>query len=140
MKKLPFKKAALFAINEVGNPTILATFTVIASVLPMAFVSGLMGPYMSPMPIGASIAMILSLFVALTITPYLGFIFLREKENTSEKSFVKEENKTPQQTVIYKIYEKLEKPLLESMTICVSEKKMITHDDDGIPCGIRHVS
>jgi multidrug efflux pump subunit AcrB len=114
MKKLPFKKAALFAINEVGNPTILATFTVIASVLPMAFVSGLMGPYMSPMPIGASIAMILSLFVALTITPYLGFIFLREKENTSEKSFVKEENKTPQQTVIYKIYEKLEKPLLES--------------------------
>jgi multidrug efflux pump subunit AcrB len=76
MKRLPFKQAALYAINEVGNPTILATFTVIASVLPMAFVSGLMGPYMSPMPIGASIAMILSLFVALTITPYLVFIFL----------------------------------------------------------------
>ena len=80
MKRLPFKQAAIYAINEVGNPTILATFTVIASVLPMAFVSGLMGPYMSPMPIGASIAMILSLFVALTITPYLGYIFLREKE------------------------------------------------------------
>ena len=47
MKRLPFKQAALYAINEVGNPTILATFTVIASVLPMAFVSGLMGPYMS---------------------------------------------------------------------------------------------
>ncbi len=77
MKRLPFKQAALYAINEVGNPTILATFTVIASVLPMAFVSGLMGPYMAPMPIGASIAMILSLFVALTITPYLGYIFLR---------------------------------------------------------------
>lgn len=75
MKRLPFKQAALYAINEVGNPTILATFTVIASVLPMAFVSGLMGPYMSPMPIGASIAMILSLFVALTITPYLGYLF-----------------------------------------------------------------
>ena len=59
MKRLPFKQAALYAINEVGNPTILATFTVIASVLTMAFVSGLMGPYMSPMPIGASIAMIL---------------------------------------------------------------------------------
>ncbi|MDX1318518.1 MAG: efflux RND transporter permease subunit, partial [Xanthomarina gelatinilytica] len=56
MKRLPFKQAALYAINEVGNPTILATFTVIASVLPMAFVSGLMGPYMAPMPIGASIA------------------------------------------------------------------------------------
>lgn len=49
MKRLPFKDAALYAINEVGNPTILATFTVIASVLPMAFVSGLMGPYMAPM-------------------------------------------------------------------------------------------
>ena len=85
MKKLPFKQAALYAINEVGNPTILATFTVIASVLPMAFVSGLMGPYMSPMPIGASIAMILSLFVALTITPYLGLIFLREKSSGKRK-------------------------------------------------------
>ncbi|WP_439131931.1 efflux RND transporter permease subunit [Polaribacter sp.] len=117
MKKLPFKEAALFAINEVGNPTILATFTVIASVLPMAFVSGLMGPYMSPMPIGASIAMILSLFVALTITPYLGFIFLREKDKTSSNSSIEEEeNKAPQQTTIYKIYEKLEKPLLESRT------------------------
>lgn len=80
MKRLPFKDAAIYAINEVGNPTILATFTVIASVLPMAFVSGLMGPYMSPMPIGASIAMLLSLFVALTITPYLGYIFLRERQ------------------------------------------------------------
>ncbi len=114
MKKLPFKEAALFAINEVGNPTILATFTVIASVLPMAFVSGLMGPYMSPMPIGASIAMILSLFVALTITPYLGFIFLREKDKKSDNSSKDKENKGPQQTAIYRIYEKLEKPLLES--------------------------
>ena len=80
MKKLPLLQAAIYAINEVGNPTILATFTVIAAVLPMAFVSGLMGPYMSPMPIGASIAMMLSLVVALTLTPYLGYIFLREKE------------------------------------------------------------
>jgi multidrug efflux pump subunit AcrB len=110
MKRLPFKQAALYAINEVGNPTILATFTVIASVLPMAFVSGLMGPYMSPMPIGASIAMILSLFVALTITPYLGFIFLREKE---KKGKIKEEKKL-EETFIYRIYEKFEKPLLEN--------------------------
>ncbi|MGB5553149.1 MAG: efflux RND transporter permease subunit, partial [Flavobacteriaceae bacterium] len=73
MKRLPFKQAAIYAINEVGNPTILATFTVIAAILPMAFVSGMMGPYMSPMPIGASIAMLLSLFVALTVTPYLGY-------------------------------------------------------------------
>jgi multidrug efflux pump subunit AcrB len=111
MKRLPFKQAALYAINEVGNPTILATFTVIASVLPMAFVSGLMGPYMSPMPIGASIAMMLSLFVALTITPYLGFIFLREKEKKDEKQKKVEEIN---QSKIYKIYNWLERPLIES--------------------------
>ena len=110
MKRLPFKQAALYAINEVGNPTILATFTVIASVLPMAFVSGCMGPYMSPMPLGASIAMILSLFVALTITPYLGFIFLREKEKKGKKK----EEKQLSETLIYKVYEKFEKPLLEN--------------------------
>ena len=85
MKKLPFKQAAIYAINEVGNPTILATFTVIAAILPMAFVSGMMGPYMSPMPIGASIAMILSLFVALTVTPYLGYHLLREKDKKGAK-------------------------------------------------------
>lgn len=113
MKHLPFKKAALYAINEVGNPTILATFTVIASVLPMAFVSGLMGPYMAPMPIGASIAMILSLFVALTITPYLGYIFLKEKD---KKGSVNKEKKPLEKTFIYKIYDALERPLLESPT------------------------
>ncbi|RRQ50832.1 AcrB/AcrD/AcrF family protein [Maribacter algicola] len=110
MKRLPFKQAALYAINEVGNPTILATFTVIASVLPMAFVSGLMGPYMAPMPIGASIAMILSLFVALTITPYLGYIFLREKD---KKETVKKEEKPLEDTLIYKFYDKFERPLIE---------------------------
>ncbi|WP_225035721.1 efflux RND transporter permease subunit [Winogradskyella sp. SM1960] len=111
MKRLPFKQAALYAINEVGNPTILATFTVIASVLPMAFVSGLMGPYMAPMPIGASIAMILSLFVALTITPYLGYIFLREKD---KKGVEEQPEKAIEDTRIYKIYNKFERPLLEN--------------------------
>ncbi len=109
MKRLPFKQAALYAINEVGNPTILATFTVIASVLPMAFVSGLMGPYMSPMPIGASIAMIISLFVALTITPYLGYYILREKETQEEKA-----EKGIETSMIYRIYNKFEKPLIEN--------------------------
>ena len=113
MKRLPFKQAALYAINEVGNPTILATFTVIASVLPMAFVSGLMGPYMAPMPIGASIAMILSLFVALTITPYLGYIFLREKD---KKGVAEKPEKAIENTAIYRIYNKFERPLLESKT------------------------
>ena len=110
MKRLPFKQAALYAINEVGNPTILATFTVIAAVLPMAFVSGLMGPYMSPMPIGASIAMLISLFVALTITPYLGYIFLREKEDKSKE---KKPTKTLEESSIFKFYKKTLDPLLD---------------------------
>jgi len=109
MKRLPFKQAAIFAINEVGNPTILATFTVIASILPMAFVSGMMGPYMSPMPIGASIAMLLSLFVALTVTPYLGYYLLQEKDHGEKK---KEDGL--EANWIYKFYQKFEQPLLDS--------------------------
>ena len=109
LKKLPFKQAAIFAINEVGNPTILATFTVIAAILPMAFVSGMMGPYMSPMPIGASIAMLLSLFVALTITPYLGFHLLKVKDSEEHK-----EEQGLETGFIYKIYKKIEQPLLDN--------------------------
>ena len=109
LKKLPFKQAAIFAINEVGNPTILATFTVIAAILPMAFVSGMMGPYMSPMPIGASIAMLLSLFVALTITPYLGFHLLKVKDSEEHK-----EEQGLEIGLIYKIYKKIEQPLLDN--------------------------
>ncbi|HET7119125.1 MAG TPA: efflux RND transporter permease subunit [Hanamia sp.] len=111
MRRLPFMQAAIYAINEVGNPTILATFTVIAAVLPMAFVSGLMGPYMSPMPIGASIAMMLSLIVALTLTPYLGYIFLREK---AKRNAVKKEPVQLEQKSIYKVYYKFINPLLAS--------------------------
>ncbi len=59
------------AVDEVGGPTILATFTVIAALMPMAFVSGLMGPYMSPIPINASMGMLISLLVALIVTPWL---------------------------------------------------------------------
>src|SRR6185369_3444291 len=68
---------ALEAVNEVGNPTILATFAVIAAILPMAFVSGLMGPYMRPIPIGASVAMLASLAVAFIVTPYLAYRLLK---------------------------------------------------------------
>ncbi len=113
MKRLPPLQAAIYAINEVGNPTILATFTVVAAVLPMAFVSGMMGPYMSPMPIGASIAMMLSLIVALTLTPYLGYIFLREKE---KKAGIKHKESKPhllEESRIYKVYRSFIRPLLE---------------------------
>ncbi|HJV85255.1 MAG TPA: efflux RND transporter permease subunit [Noviherbaspirillum sp.] len=65
------------AVDEVGGPTILATLTVIAALLPMAFVSGLMGPYMSPIPINASMGMLLSLAIAFAITPWLARIWMK---------------------------------------------------------------
>ena len=68
---LPLAEIIPDAVDEVGSPTILATFTVIAALLPMAFVSGLMGPYMSPIPINASMGMLISLAVAFVITPWL---------------------------------------------------------------------
>lgn len=109
MKQLPFLQAAIAAIDEVGNPTILATFTVIASVLPMAFVSGLMGPYMSPMPIGASLAMLFSLLIALIITPWLVLrLFKNEDHGHEEKHYQLEE------TTIYKWYAAAISPLIEN--------------------------
>ncbi|MBW8322210.1 MAG: efflux RND transporter permease subunit [Arenimonas sp.] len=65
------RQAAIDAVAEVGNPTIVATLTVVAALLPMMFVSGMMGPYMSPIPANASAAMIFSFFVAVVVTPWL---------------------------------------------------------------------
>ena len=114
MRNLPPLQAAIFAINEVGNPTILATLTVIAAVLPMAFVSGMMGPYMSPMPIGATIAMMFSLLVALTLTPYFGYQFLRFKEKQNDGASKKHTAIELHETKIYKVYSKIATPFLES--------------------------
>ncbi|MGB5562697.1 MAG: efflux RND transporter permease subunit, partial [Sedimenticolaceae bacterium] len=71
MEGEPSTAVAIDAVREVGNPTILATFTVVAALMPMAFVSGLMGPYMAPIPVLGSIAMIISLFAAFAFTSYL---------------------------------------------------------------------
>jgi multidrug efflux pump subunit AcrB len=79
---LPLLKSIPMAVDEVGGPTILATFTVIAALLPMAFVSGLMGPYMAPIPINASMGMLISLFVAFVFTPWL---FYRAFARTAQK-------------------------------------------------------
>lgn len=68
-------ETAVDAVREVGNPTILATFTVVAALLPMGFVRGMMGPYMMPIPVLGSIAMIFSLFAAFVFTPWLAMIF-----------------------------------------------------------------
>ena len=76
---LPLRELIPQAVDEVGGPTILATLTVIAALLPMAFVSGLMGPYMGPIPINASMGMLLSLAVAFAITPWLARLWMKEQ-------------------------------------------------------------
>ena len=76
----PLDDVAIRAVDEVGNPTILATFTVVAAILPMAFVGGLMGPYMRPIPIGATAAMLFSLLVAFMVTPWAAVRLLRGHE------------------------------------------------------------
>ena len=81
----PFRDIIVYAVNEVRAPLILATFTVIAAIAPMAFVRGLMGPYMRPMPVGASVAMFLSMIVAFIITPWTAYHFLPKKAGEEEK-------------------------------------------------------
>jgi multidrug efflux pump subunit AcrB len=78
----PFE-VAIEAVDEVGNPTILATLTVVAAILPMAFVRGLMGPYMRPIPIGASAAMLFSLVVAFMVTPWAAVRILKSGDAAS---------------------------------------------------------
>ena len=77
------------AVDEVGGPTILATLTVIAALLPMAFVSGLMGPYMSPIPINASIGMLISLAIAFVVTPWLALKLIKQEAHATHDSDAK---------------------------------------------------
>ncbi len=107
MKKRPPLAAALAAVGEVGNPTILATLTVIASVLPMAFVRGLMGPYMLPMPVGASLAMTFSLLVALIAAPWFAYRLIKTEGHQPVA-----EGAGIEQTATYRIYRRLLLPLL----------------------------
>ena len=79
----PPHEVAIEAVDEVGNPTILATLTVVAAILPMAFVGGLMGPYMRPIPIGASAAMVFSLMVAFLVTPWAAVRLLKSEQEGS---------------------------------------------------------
>ena len=78
-KGRPLLDVTVEAVNEVRSPLILATLTVIAAILPMAFVSGLMGPYMRPIPIGSSAAMMFSMFVAFVVTPWAAYRMLRQR-------------------------------------------------------------
>ncbi|MBN1324671.1 MAG: efflux RND transporter permease subunit [Alphaproteobacteria bacterium] len=84
-EKVSMARATIKAVSEVGNPTVLATFAVVSAILPMAFVGGLMGPYMEPIPTGASFAMIISLIVAFTVTPWAAIRILKKKEEKKPK-------------------------------------------------------
>ncbi|GAB1078120.1 MAG: efflux RND transporter permease subunit [Shewanella algae] len=106
MGKLSLSELIPAAVDEVGGPTILATFTVIAALLPMAFVSGLMGPYMSPIPINASMGMLISLAVAFVVTPWLSHKLLRHKGGEGHS-----DNASP---VMLRLFTRLIKPFLES--------------------------
>jgi len=79
-----FARVVLDAVDEVGNPTILATVAVIAAILPMAMVRGLMGPYMRPIPVGASVAMIFSLVIAFVVSPWAAIRIFRKEANLPE--------------------------------------------------------
>jgi multidrug efflux pump subunit AcrB len=92
------------AVDEVGGPTILATFTVIAALLPMAFVSGLMGPYMSPIPINSSLGMMISLAVALIFTPWLSRRLLGSSHVRAEEGM--------EQSRLLRVFERFVRPFL----------------------------
>jgi multidrug efflux pump subunit AcrB len=101
------------AVDEVGGPTILATFTVIAALLPMAFVSGLMGPYMSPIPINASLGMLLSLAIAFVITPWLAGMWMKPLTGHAHDS---QGGHTGLSAKLEPLFEKVFKPLLDTRT------------------------
>ena len=82
----PLTRVAIAAVNEVGNPTILATLAVVAAILPMAFVGGLMGPYMQPIPVGASAAMVFSLLVEFIVTPWAAVRLLGTPHDDAHKA------------------------------------------------------
>ena len=92
------------AVEEVGNPTILATFTVVAAILPMAFVSGLMGPYMLPIPLGASAAMLYSMIVAFTVVPWAALRVLKDGGHHQEEG----------DDFLTRLYHKVMDPLIQS--------------------------
>ncbi len=108
LRQEPPLDATLTAVDEVRPPTILATFTVIVSFLPLFFVTGMMGPYMRPMPFNVPLAMLMSLLVAFTVTPWAAYHLLRRGAETPAEPFIL------QQSGIYKAYSKILTPFLES--------------------------
>jgi multidrug efflux pump subunit AcrB len=109
------KQTTVYALDEVGNPTILATFAIISALLPLAFVRGLMGPYMRPIPINASAAMLFSLMVAFTISPWMAYRLFRKKSTTDDSDASPgppEDTGLPEEGKISRLYSFLLGPLI----------------------------
>lgn len=104
-----FTRLVIYAANEIGKPTIIATFTVMLALLPMAFVGGMMGPFMAPIPFNAPLAMIVSLFIAYSVVPYLAYRWLR----TKAKKQINEHHQS-HNTWLQRVYLVLFKGLLNS--------------------------
>lgn len=107
LRRHPPLEATLVAVDEVRAPTILATFTVIISFIPMFFVTGMMGPYMRPMPLNVPLAMLMSLVVAFTVTPWATYHLLKKEYGREARPLVLEE------TWVYRVYTRIMNPLLE---------------------------
>jgi multidrug efflux pump subunit AcrB len=114
------KQETIFAVDEVGNPTILATFAIISALMPLAFVRGLMGPYMRPIPINASAAMLFSLGVAFTISPWLAYrLFKKEAASDKHKKSSHADHQTIEDSFLSRIYHRLMQPLIRSRVLRV---------------------
>ncbi len=109
------KQTTVYAVDEVGNPTILATFAIISALLPLAFVRGLMGPYMRPIPINASAAMLFSLMVAFTISPWMAYRLFRKesKGEDDSKGVPLEDSGLPEEGRISKLYSWVMDPMIK---------------------------
>ena len=108
LKKHPPLDATLLAVDEVRPPTILATLAVIASFIPLFFITGMMGPYMRPMALNVPIAMIMSLVIAFTVTPWITYHALKKEYEKDTKPY---DFKTGP---IYRLYRRIVTPFLES--------------------------
>jgi multidrug efflux pump subunit AcrB len=112
--EMPLKNIIPRAVDEVGGPTILATLTVIAALLPMAFVSGLMGPYMSPIPINSSLGMAISLAIAFTVTPWLALRLMRQHTQSDTNEGHTKPITSPKDSSLKKLFGTILSPFLES--------------------------
>jgi len=112
-----FGRLVVAAANEIGKPTIIATFTVILALIPMAFVTGMMGPFMGPIPFNAPIAMLASLVIAYTVVPYVAYRWLKRKSRRVMRAAAEatlEERSAMPQDLLHRVYQRLFRPLLAS--------------------------